>query len=395
MTPKKKHGDDSYMTSADITSTIRNKAIVIGADHYNTLGVVRSLGEKGIPVYLILMTEKEGFVSKSKYVTQSWSVNSSEKEISNVLVKHFDNENYKPIIIPTSDFAVKVIDDNLDMLKYKYIIPNVKNIQGNIAKLMNKKVMNEIAIKSGLTVPISWEIFPNDQYRFPDELTFPCIVKPVCSVEGKKEDIVVCKNQLALKDNLFKLKNSYKRVLVQEYVDSEDAKMIEIIGCVTFGGHIILPAIIEKVREYPLNAGSTSYAKAVKSSIYVDVKKIYRFLRNLGYIGLFDIELKYANRKPYFIEINFRNGAPGHALTRAGVNLPYLWYLEASGLNIDKLKKEIDKDYYFMMEARDIKHVLNGNIKTMTWIKDLIRTRCFLFINLRDIKPLIARLFRK
>ena len=68
------------MTTVNTISTIRNKAIVIGSDHYNTLGVIRSLGEKGIPVYLILITQNEGFVDKSKYVAQSWSVHSSEKK---------------------------------------------------------------------------------------------------------------------------------------------------------------------------------------------------------------------------------------------------------------------------------------------------------------------------
>ncbi|MGI6423717.1 MAG: ATP-grasp domain-containing protein [Tepidanaerobacteraceae bacterium] len=380
------------MTSVDITSKVRNKVIVIGTDHYNTLGVVRSLGEKGIPIYLILIAQKEAFVNKSKYVTQRWLVDSSEKGILDILIRNFNNEKYKPIIIPTSDFAVKIIDDNLDMLKAKYITPNIKNTQGKITKLMNKKTMNEIAIKSGLTVPKTWEIFLNNQYRFPDELTFPCIVKPVCSVEGKKEDIVVCKNQLALKNNLFKLKNSYNRVLIQEYVDGEDAIMVNIAGYIAINRHIILPAIIEKVREYPLNTGSTSYAKAVKSSVYVkNVNKIYGFLSNLGYSGLFDIDFKFAKNKLYFIEINFRNGASGYALTKAGVNLPYLWYLEASGLNIDKFKNEIDKDFYFMMEFMDIRHVLNGDVKVITWLKDLIRTRSFLFINLKDMKPLLFK----
>lgn len=391
MTPKKKHGDDHYMTTVNTISTIRNKAIVIGADHYNTLGVIRSLGEKGIPVYLILITQNEGFVDKSKYVAQSWSVHSSEKEILEILIRNFNNEEFKPVIIPTSDFAVKTIDENLDILKYKYIIPNIKNTQGKITKLMNKKTMNKIAIESGLTVPKSWEIFLNTQYRLPDNLTFPCIVKPISSLDGKKEDIVVCKNQLTLENYLFKLRNSYNRMLIQEYVDGEDAIMIEIIGCVTLNGNIIIPAIIEKVREYPLRTGSTSYAKVVKNSLYVDIKKIYSFIKKIGYIGIFDIEMKYSNGKLYFIEINFRNGAPGYALTNVGVNLPYLWYLGAGGLSIDNAKKEIDKDFYLMMELRDIRHVLNGDVKIITWIKDLIRTKSFLFTNLKDMGPVLFK----
>ena len=84
----------------------------------------------------------------------------------------------------------------------------------------------------------------------------------------------------------------------------------------------------------------------------------------------------------WLIEINFRNGAPGYALTNVGVNLPYLWYLGAGGLSIDNAKKEIDKDFYLMMELRDIRHVLNGDVKIITWIKDLIRTKSFC-LNLR------------
>ena len=88
-----------------------------------------------------------------------------------------------------------------------------------------------------------------------------------------------------LKNTLFKLRNSYNRVLIQEYVDGEDAIMVEIVGYIAINGHIIIPAIIEKVREYPLNTGGTSYAKAVKSSVYVDVNKIYGFMSKIGYIG--------------------------------------------------------------------------------------------------------------
>ena len=85
------------------------KAIVIGGNHYNTLGVIRSLGEMGVPVYLILISEKGGYVSKSKYIVNSWYVDNSEDAIINVLSNNFINEECKPVIIPTSDFAMKTI----------------------------------------------------------------------------------------------------------------------------------------------------------------------------------------------------------------------------------------------------------------------------------------------
>ena len=370
---------------------IKNKVIVIGPNHYNTLGVIRSLGEEDVPVNLILVSRKENYVSKSKYVDKVWLVNESENEIISVLINYFNNEKYKPIIIPTSDFVMKIIDNNFKLLNDKYILPNINNEPGRITKLMNKMEMNHLAMEAGLTVPKSWEIgFNEGTLPFKEDITYPCIVKPLSSIDGKKEDIVICKNKTELDKNLLILKNNYKRILIQEYIDGYDSKMLEIIGCVTNSKEIIIPGIIEKIREYPLVAGSTSYALISKESKYIDINKVNNFLYKLNYVGIFDIEFKYSNGKPYFIEFNFRNGAPSYALTKAGVNIPYIWCLEAAGIGIDVLNKKIDKNLKLMMEVRDFRHVLNGDVKLRSWLTDLIQTKAFLFLNIKDMKPVVS-----
>ncbi len=55
--------------------------------------------------------------------------------------------------------------------------------------------------------------------------------------------------------------------------------------------------------------------------------------------------------------MNFRNGALSYASTKAGVNLPYLWYLDACGFDIDDEKLVVDNNHNFMLEIRDFKHV--------------------------------------
>ena len=46
---------------------MENKAILITEDHYNALGVIRSLGEKNIAVDLILTSDTyDSFISRSK-----------------------------------------------------------------------------------------------------------------------------------------------------------------------------------------------------------------------------------------------------------------------------------------------------------------------------------------
>lgn len=47
----------------------KKKVIVIGGNHHNTLGVLRSLGEKGVFSELILVTSsKYPYVKYSKYI---------------------------------------------------------------------------------------------------------------------------------------------------------------------------------------------------------------------------------------------------------------------------------------------------------------------------------------
>lgn len=60
---------------------IRNDAIVIGANHHNTLGVVRSLGEKGIKSIIIIYNTKKTFIKKSKYVKDIYTIS----EVGNLI----------------------------------------------------------------------------------------------------------------------------------------------------------------------------------------------------------------------------------------------------------------------------------------------------------------------
>ena len=55
-----------------------NRVVVIGGDHHNTLGVIRSLGERGIHPDLILVTpSKITFVDASIYIDRRWIIKKS------------------------------------------------------------------------------------------------------------------------------------------------------------------------------------------------------------------------------------------------------------------------------------------------------------------------------
>ena len=88
--------------------------IVIGTNHHNTLGIVKSLGIAGIPVILIVNGGK-GFVEKSKYVTECFHIENAE-DCLNVLDKIAVKNTERLIILSTSDLFTHILDLNYDKL---------------------------------------------------------------------------------------------------------------------------------------------------------------------------------------------------------------------------------------------------------------------------------------
>lgn len=71
--------------------------IIIGGNHHNTLGVIRSLGYKGLNSLVILVTgEKTPYVSYSKYITKCVLLNSA-KEIVPFLLNYAKVINSKSV----------------------------------------------------------------------------------------------------------------------------------------------------------------------------------------------------------------------------------------------------------------------------------------------------------
>ena len=91
---------------------LANKIIVVGGNHPNTLGLIRSIGEKGLPVYLMLepcSTLDYCNLRFSKYITKMYLLK-SEEEILTILLSDFKNEKEKPIILCGSDASISLLD---------------------------------------------------------------------------------------------------------------------------------------------------------------------------------------------------------------------------------------------------------------------------------------------
>ena len=114
---------------------VKNKVIVWGGDNFNTLGLMRELGDADLDL-LFLVKGRAGFASKSKYCKKYVETESIESG-SKYLLENFLEEKTKPIIITPSDEIITFIDKHKEEMEKVFIIPGT-NQKGNIEKYIDK-----------------------------------------------------------------------------------------------------------------------------------------------------------------------------------------------------------------------------------------------------------------
>ena len=350
---------------------------VIGnPNHHNTLSMVRCYGEAGYMVDLIAVGKGHGCATKSKYLSHVWTV-SSVNDIVPLLLSQKVGREYIKVIVCCSDEAACQMDINTDKLKKDFFFFHTEE-KGMLIQYMDKKRQVELAKITGFDVPKSI-IYNGEKNLLFD--SFPCILKPLESVNGGKK-IKICDNQESLNKELSHFLNGDK-VLVQEFVKREEELVL--VGLRTLNG-IVIPAYIRKIRD---NKGGTTYCE-VKKIVSLDTNILNRckdLVSKIGYVGLFGIELIHANGKYYFIEINLRNDATCYAIAKAGVNLPFLFIKDViESEPCVSIKKEIE-EIYSMVELKDLKFVLKGKVPFFKWINQLINAKCKYYYSSLDKKP--------
>lgn len=316
--------------------------IVLGRNYSTGLSVIRSLGAAGYTVDFVASAYKKGdskVAACSKYVRNSVEVVSKKVKdgdndygLLNEILKYADKCESKPVLFPTDDYTTSVMDMNRDVLENDFIMPTiVGGGNGCLTACMDKRFQAGLAKEIGLLTPEEWIIPLNGQIVIPEDMIYPCFVKPIESVSGYKREMAVCKSEKRLMKHLKKLqKNSSNRsILVQEYLKIDNE--IDLSG-VCLDEEIIIPAIIKKLNVAKYERGVTLAGKVVSVEEIGDLyEKIIAMMKKFHYFGMFDMEFNVVDGKIYFNEVNLRSGGPNYAYFKTGVNLPALFVKEALG----------------------------------------------------------------
>jgi D-aspartate ligase len=372
-----------------------NPALILGMGA-NGLGVARALGRHGVPI-LCFGTDPEAPILKCKYVSSRILAHSESNrdEILRLLLEEARKWSKKCVLIPTSDDYLEMICDQWEHLQEAFIMPLAG--PSKIMGIVNKRSQYENAYAN--CIPIPKTIFPKDLDDLRTkalELRYPLIVKPYYSntwQRTKKIKGFMVKDRSELLENVAILDES-DLVLVQEYVPGPNNDIVSVAGCVRKNGSMSRMVAWRKERQFPIDVGVGCFARTIEDQEALELAE--RTVRSLGYVGVFEIELKRDPRDGQYklIEMNARSWLQNALAERAGLNLIMISYLDALGAESEFQGMpssgirwwDAYSDTIAFFQLRQV-----GDLSTSHWIRSIIGCESFAFLSIDDPMPFLAK----
>lgn len=283
---------------------IRGAIIIEG--HVQGLSNVRSLGELGIPVYVI---DKDIPLAKfSRYCQKYFRCQSySDDELIKLLISIAQNEHLENwLLLPSNDHIVENIVHHKSELDpyYKYIGPDLYTL--NI--ITNKLNLVKFADSHGVPVPHTCSVANIDIAR---TFSYPLLVKGAKGLSFYKTT-----HQKAIQansfDELYQITQSFKddiapnEIMIQELIPNDKEDRVVSFTCFAIDGEIKTHWSGVKIREHPIKYGTATCAMSVDIPEVLDNARA--LINSLRYTGVCEIELLKDNRDNQYklIEINPR-----------------------------------------------------------------------------------------
>ena len=342
-------------------------AVVLSRNYSTGLSVIRSLGTAGYTVDLVASAPHEGaseFISKSRFIRNYREVvarkvkDEDDPDLVAALKEYEGVWPSKPVLIAADDYTAAVADLHKDELSGIFLMPGIVGGEpGSLVRAMDKSVQGEIARRVGIKTPLEWVVsLREDDIVIPEEMVYPCYVKPLGSINGYKQEMARADDRDQLLTHLLKLQESYRNrsVLVQEFVNIETEYDLE---GVAMDQEIVLPGMIWKEYVAQYDKGVPLYGNLYPLDRFGDfMEKVYTFLREFRYFGMFDLGFNIVDGEIWFNELNLRSGGTNYVYFESGCNLSEIFLKAALGEEISPEEtgvKEFGKKYLYEKVAWD------------------------------------------
>jgi D-aspartate ligase len=386
------------MNVNDIATPVVVLRGVESASH-GALGVLRSLGRLGVPVYTVACHPRTAAFF-SRYCTGRYVcdvANGHAERSVNFLLEVGRKIGRRSILIPTDDKALLFCANHAQILREQFLFPAI--CPNLIHELSSKQGMFNLAKKHGVPTPEA--AFPKsrqDVLEFISRATFPVMVKGVyASVlwksTGEKMFIVRTASELLEKyDAAENLANP--NWMLQEYIPGGDDTVWMLDGYFNDRSECLLAFTGKKIRQYPVFHGSTSLGICLENETVR--KTTIEFMKKIGYKGLLDIGYRYDARDGLYklLDVNPRIGSTFRLFVADnGTDVARAMYLDLTGQPvIPGAPREGRK---WLVEDQDLISCLRyhreGTLTFKQWINSFRGVEETAFYASDDLYPCVTR----
>ncbi|MBX5490036.1 MAG: ATP-grasp domain-containing protein [Chloroflexi bacterium] len=306
----------------------RRGALVIGGD-YVGLGVVRSLGRRGIPVWVL--DDEVPISLASRYTRKKLPWPRDERAQVDYLLSvcsRYDLDAW--LLYPTRDETAAVIARHHDVLAERYTLTTAP--WASLQYAYDKRLTYQLAAQLGIPHPKTLHgIDPGDRRQL--DLDFPVILKPAIKhlfynqtrdkawrVDSRAELVARYRAASAIIDPA--------QILIQELVPGRGHTQYS-FGGLCWEGEVLASVVARRLRQHPMDFGHASTFVETVEAPQVEAAA-RRWLAALRYSGVVEIEFKYDARTDEYklLDVNPRFWGWHTLAARAGVDFPYLqWRL--------------------------------------------------------------------
>jgi len=301
--------------------------LVLDAHSNAGIATIQSLGINKIKVFAAShITKALGF--SSGFVTKHFDISNpinSPKEYVMELEEILESEQIDWVFTPTDNSIYPIRQFLSTKLKRKCLLPP----ENSFDTVFNKERTLLLAKAIGIPVPDSkyFDKLDNLLDVFLSEVALPVFIKPVVSKSwGNDKGVNLAPIPVNDRNNLFITCEKFLKhcpIQIQQCIQGKGVG-VEVLAN---KGNIVAMFSHERIHEYPLTGGGSSYRKSIE--VPEQLAKYSKDLINeLQWDGVAMIEFKENDNQYWLIEINGRLWGSLSLALRSGMHFPYWWLMQ-------------------------------------------------------------------
>ena len=307
--------------------------VLLGSD-FKALGVVRSLGRRGIPSVVVDNHPRSAWFSR--YVRHRFAWDGSMEDPAFVdyllrLAKDYHLEGW--VLVPAQDEVVGAVARAADRLGacFQLVTPSWDIVRW----AFDKRLTHQMARETGVAYPRTW--YPADEAALEGlDVALPAIIKPAISVHLQYATRLKALPATTTEE----LRAQYRaaaailqpdEIMVQETIPGYGDTQFSVAAfCVR--GEPVMSMTARRTRQYPIDFGlGSSYVEAIELPELFEPAA--RILRYMGLTGMVEVEFKRDPRdgQDKLLDINVRPWGWHTLCIACGLDFPYIQYRNVLG----------------------------------------------------------------